>query len=359
MIRLLLIPFLLLCAFSAAAAEPLVYRGEQTLFQDTVWEGEVLIDGILTVPPEVTLEIRPGTTVRFTSYDSNGDGIGEHEVFIQGRLVAVGTVERPVRFTAAAPDPAPGAWGAINMMGSEEGNRLEHCVVEYAYRGFHAHFSGAQVRHSLFRRNVRGLQFQESTVTIDRCRVADNLNGVQFRDSKVVLAETAVTDNYWGVRCVYSDVTLRGCRIEGNLVNGANLRDSAVLAEGNSFRGNRKGLYLQRSRGAVRGNLLLDSSEHGIFLEDSECEVSANRIAGNGRAGVKWVNSKGTLRENHLAGNGEYAFVNDGAAPADARGNWWGTADPAVIARLVRDGADRPGMGTVDFSEPLPENQKL
>ena len=65
-------------ATSTSADEPLVYRGEQTLWQDTVWDGEVLIDGILTVAPGVTLEIRPGSTVRFTRNDSNGDDIGEH-----------------------------------------------------------------------------------------------------------------------------------------------------------------------------------------------------------------------------------------------------------------------------------------
>src|SRR5512145_1212423 len=98
----------------ANAAEPLAYRGEQTLWQDTVWDGEVLVDGILTVAPGVTLEIRPGTTVRLTPFDSNGDGIGEHELFIQGRLLALGSIERPVLFTSAAQQPRPGDWGALN-----------------------------------------------------------------------------------------------------------------------------------------------------------------------------------------------------------------------------------------------------
>ena len=54
-----------------AAADALVYRGETTLWSDTVWQGEVLVDGILTVAPGTTLEIRPGTTIRFTFFDSN------------------------------------------------------------------------------------------------------------------------------------------------------------------------------------------------------------------------------------------------------------------------------------------------
>lgn len=356
--RWLLLLALFLIPLRTEAADPRVYRGEETLFEDTVWEGDVLIDGILTIAPDVTLEIRPGTTVRFTPSDVNGDGIGEHEIFIQGSLRALGAPGRPVIFTAAGENPFPGAWGAINMMGSEGGNLLTHCIFEHAYRGFHAHFSTVELRDSVFRGNVRGVQFQESTVSFNNCRVTDNLNGMQFRDSKVVLQDSVISGNYWGVRCVYSDVVLRGCRIEENLINGANLRDSSVLAEGNLFRKNRRGLYLQKSRGTMAGNRIVESSEHGIFLEESDCRVLSNRISGNGRAGVKWVNSSGTLRENLLGGNGEYALVNDGTGPIDARGNGWGTTEASAISQLVRDGADRPGMGIVDFAGPLSGDQK-
>lgn len=350
---LLLALLLFTASVLSAAAEPLTYRGEQTLYQDTTWDGEVLVDGILTVAAGATLEIRPGTTVRFTRLDSNGDGVGEHEMFIQGVLLALGTAAAPVRFTSAEKAPAPGDWGALNMMASEADNRLAHCVVEYAYRGFHAHFARGRLENSLFSRNVRGLQFQESTVTLASCRVVGNLNGMQFRDSTVQLSDSLVVDNYWGVRGVYSDVRLDGCRVEGNLVNGVNLRDSSLQASGNRIAGNRRGLYLQRSRGNVEGNDLLGNSEHGIFLEQSDCQVTGNRIHGNGRAGVKWVDSTGRLSANDLAANGEYALVNEGAAPVDARGNWWGSAEAAFIARAVRDAADRDGVGPVDIGAPL------
>ena len=35
------------------------YQGETSLYEDTVWSGEVLIDGILTVAMGTMLEIRP------------------------------------------------------------------------------------------------------------------------------------------------------------------------------------------------------------------------------------------------------------------------------------------------------------
>jgi parallel beta-helix repeat protein len=349
--RLLLLLWLLQASTAWGASQ--LYHGEETLLQDTVWEGEILIDGILTVPPGVTLEIRPGTVIRFTLLDSNGDGIGEHEIFLQGSLRALGTAAAPILFTAAGKDPHPGAWGAINIMGSEEDNRLEHCRVEFAYRGFHAHFSRAELRDCEFSHNVRAMQFQEATVRIERCRIVENLNGVQFRDSQVVIADSLLADNYWGLRCVYSRLELRGCRLTDNLVNGANLRDSQAVIEGNHIGANRKGLYLQRTRASVQGNLLVGNSEHGIFLEDSEADLRQNRISANGRAGIRWLNSRGMVRENALAGNGEYALVNDGSGTVDARDNWWGTPLASEIAARIRDAAARPGVGAVDFSAPL------
>jgi len=335
------------------AAEPLVYRGEQTLWQDTVWDGEVLIDGILTVAPEVTLEIRPGSTVRFTRFDSNGDGIGEHELFCQGTLRAVGSEERPIRFTSAAPAPRSSDWGALNMMATAGDNRLEHCVIEYAYRGFHAHFARALLRDSLLRFNQRGAQFQESQVVIERCRLIDNGNGLQFRDSEVDLIDTRVARNHWGVRCVYSTLRMSGCLIDDNLINGVNARAGTVSVTGNRIVANRRGLYLQGSRGTVAGNELAANSEHGIFLEDGEVDVSGNRLVGNGRAGVRWLDAAGRLTGNILVDNGEYALINDGLRPLDARGNWWGDSALAAIAATVRDGSDRIGLGLVDTGDPL------
>ncbi len=342
-----------LLLFPGAACAALTYTGAQTLWQDTIWEGEVIVDGVLTVAPMVTLEIRPGTVVRFTSYDSNADGIGEHEIFIQGRLRAEGTAEAPIRFTAAEKNPSPGSWGAINMMMAEEENRLSHCIVEYGYRGFHAHFAAARVTDSIFRHNMRGFQFQESTVTVERCRVEENVNGMQFRNSTVLLRDCTVSGSYWGVRCVYVDLTVEGCRIMQNLINGLNARDSQVLVRDSRIAGNRRGLYLQRSQGTVRGNMIVENSEYGIFLEDSEAGVVGNRISENGRAGVRWLDSSGEFSGNDLAGNGIYALVNDGSNSLAAPGNWWGSNDPAVIEDRVRDGSDRPGLGLVDSRNPL------
>ena len=353
MLRLVFLTLLVLLSASPRLSLALTYSGEQSILQDTIWQDEVLIDGVLTVAPGVTLEIRPGTTVRFTFRDSNGDGIGENEIFSQGILKAIGTKEKPILFTSAMENPQPGAWGAVNMLMSEAENNLQYAIFEYGYRGFHAHFAKAAISDSIFRRNLRGLQFQESTVTIDRCQIKDNLNGMQFRDSVVLLRDSVVSGSYWGIRGVYNELTLSGCRIENNRINGVNLRDSSLQASDNHIVGNRKGLYLQRSQVNLYGNSFIDNSEHGLYLEESSGAVNANQISGNGRAGLRALNFRGEITGNVIISNGEYALQNDGKDGLNVSGNWWGTADVDQIAALIRDKRDRPGLGPVDASGPL------
>lgn len=334
MIRVL--PLLLLLLFPSLA-RALEYHGETSLYEDTIWQGEVLIDGILTVASGTTLEIRPGTRVRFTRIDRNQDGIGENEIFIQGRLLARGTAEQPILFTSAEALPQPGDWGALNMMMSEEGENLfEHCLMEYAYRGFHAHFSQATLRHDLFRYNQRGAQFQESTVVVEDCRFENNFNGMQFRDSTVSLKGCRIADNNWGVRAVYVKLSMVGCQVLDNRTNGISLRDSELQLSDSRVSGNRRGVYLQRSQGEVRGNLVSENDEHGIYLEDSIADLLDNRLQGNGRSGLKLLHAGGQISGNMISGNHQFAIVNDGPEDYQLGSNRFGDVPPQILDQRLR-----------------------
>ncbi len=348
---------LIILLFFPSLAFALEYHGENTIYQDTVWQGDVLIDGILTIATGATLEIRPGTRVRFTRIDTNGDGIGESEIFAQGRFIARGTAEQPIVFTSAAQNPAPGDWGTLNMMLSEEGeNLLENCLVEYGYRGFHAHFSLARLRSSTFRYNQRGAQFQESTVFVQNCEFSRNFNGLQFRDSKVVIENSRIFANNWGVRAVFVELQMTGNRIEKNRTNGVSLRDSKLQLSNNLISDNRRGLYLQRSSGAFSGNRITANREHGIYLEESVVDIQGNLIAQNGRSGVKIVDSGGQISNNRIEGNGEYSFYNSGSDDLEIGTNWYGTRGrtPAVM-----DGQTREGFGRLQIAPPLNQQPEV
>lgn len=80
----------------------------------------------LRIEPGVTIKFMPGTALEIEHYTSDEDPA-------TGALVAVGTPDRPIVFTSAAPNPAPGDWVGL-WYGSVPAahNRVEHARIEYA-----------------------------------------------------------------------------------------------------------------------------------------------------------------------------------------------------------------------------------
>ena len=75
--------------------------GDEVLLGDTVWQGRIEIDGMIRVPEGGRLIIVPGTLVEVKKLDTNGDGIGENGLLVQGVFIAKGTAENPIVFRSA------------------------------------------------------------------------------------------------------------------------------------------------------------------------------------------------------------------------------------------------------------------
>ncbi|HLB25738.1 MAG TPA: hypothetical protein VJM83_05375, partial [Nitrospirota bacterium] len=83
--------FTLFPVFALAADGEVLRLHDHTFNTDQTWSGDIVIDGVVQFAPEATLTVLPGTVVKFTKTDTDGDGIGENEVYVQGRVVANGT----------------------------------------------------------------------------------------------------------------------------------------------------------------------------------------------------------------------------------------------------------------------------
>lgn len=108
-----------------------------TLSRDTVWTsfgGPYLIDDDLHIPSGTILTIESGTKILF--------GAGASLV-IEGCMTAIGTLENPILFSSANPNPSPGDWGSLRFDNSDpalsntenqnrfRGSHLEHCIIEF------------------------------------------------------------------------------------------------------------------------------------------------------------------------------------------------------------------------------------
>jgi len=210
--------------------------------RDTVWSGEVRVDGIVHVRRGATLTILPGTRVAFSARRARPQD--EHEGFsgsgirVEGRIVAAGTAERPIAFTSAGGAPSPGSWDRI-FFSFSAGNRFEHCVVEGARYAFHAHFA---------------------EIDVSRCLFRDNEEGVRLGASRGAIRDSVFTRN---------------------LVRGINFREGRHEIRGNLVSGNGDGIFLHSKAGAsvIRGNAICANRGYDLRLGDlheEDVDVSGN-----------------------------------------------------------------------------------
>ena len=343
--------------------------GDMVLLGETVWQGRIEIDGTVRVPEGSRLVILPGTVVEFTRRDTNGDGIGENGIMIQGRLLAKGTAARPITFRSAGKARMMGDWDAINIMNSSAGqNLMEYCRIENAHRGLHFHFSNVAIHNCTLTGNYRGIQFQESVAVMRGNTLQGNRSGVQGRDSAVELVDNLLCGNQMGGNFFRTTLTARGNRIVANGREGLRVREGAVTLRENLVDGNRFGLLVaDLYHGEVSGNSITNNAETGISLknvdtieiagnvvasnglngfniQDCGALIKGNLISDNGERGMGIQSFAGVITGNNFAANGLYAIDLDGSTDVSAPGNWWGGDDPD---RSVFDRLDNPALGRV------------
>ena len=330
--------------------------GDEALTGETIWQGRIRVNGLIRVPEGGRLIILPGTVVEFIKKDTNGDGIGENGLFIQGRLLAKGTLEAPIFFRSAEKDPKMGDWDAINIMNSDGSqNLIEFCQVENAYRGAHFHFSNLSITNTIFRNNYRGIQFQESAVDIRNSWLYGNKNGVQGRDSTIVFSNNRVVGNYDGANFFRVHLTAKGNRFQRNMKEGLRLRESTSTLTENLMDGNRFGAMVADTfHSSFSSNVISANSEIGVSLkncdnlemtanfftnnginglniQESGATVRGNLFAGNGERGIGILSFSGVLSGNNFTTNGLYALDYEGTADLAAPNNWWGGVAPEKV----------------------------
>lgn len=329
---------------------------DEVLIGDTVWRGRIRVDGNLRIPEGSRLLITPGTVIEFSKKDTNGDGIGENGILIQGMLVAKGTKEKPIRFRSAELIKNIGDWDSINLMNSDKSeNLIENCSFEDAYRGLHFHYSNVKVIGSSFSRSHRGIQFQESAVEIVESEFIGNRSAVQGRDSAVRFVSNRLYDNYQGVNFFRNNLLVSDNHVTGSLREGIRIREGSAIVSKNQITGNRHGIMLADIYyGVVTENLIANSSEaglslrnvdnievqgnylgkngsNGLSLQDVRGELKNNLFAFNSERGIGITSFSGEITGNNFVGNGLYAIDLESADGIDAPGNWWGGDSPEKV----------------------------
>lgn len=324
---------------SEARFTPTLVYQDRVLSEDTVWRGEVLVEGSLTVAPQATLSIEPGTVVRFRRGNKQTPLL-----VVQGRLVAVGAKEAPILFTSAFAVPAASDWQGVMLLGSEKKNVLENCRIEGAQSGVEALFSTLAMKNVRVERSATGMRFQDTLLTMEGGGVFDCDLGLSLADSEATLRQASVEGNRQGISAKRSSLYLFEPQISANKA-ALSADDCRLKIQGGSVLGNGSGVTLGGCQGSVVGVLFTRNAEHALSLRGSRLRVNANQISGNGGHGLVVYDGASVAWDNAIYDNAGYDLYNAGTETFRAPGNWW----RGVVPRIFTNG----GQGKVSYAPVL------
>lgn len=303
----------------------LVYR-DQVLTGDVVWRGEVLVEGALTIAPQATLSVEPGTVIRFRRSTSQAPVL-----VVQGRIVAPGSKEAPIVFTSTFAVPAPSDWQGVMLLGTEKKNIMENCRIEGSAVAFEALFSSVTLKEVRAERSGIGMRFQDALVTMEGGGAASCDTGLSFLNSEATLRNITAEGNRVGIHADHSSVYLSATTLSGNHGAAFSGNASRMKFQGGSVVGNGNGITVMDCEGGIVGARIGKNREHGISLTGSRIRVSGNQVSGNGGNGIIAFDGSSVAWDNAIHDNGQYDLYNAGKEEFRAPGNWWGASGPRIF----------------------------
>lgn len=104
-------------------------NGKVTVHEQTI--PYVLDNDVFDINDNAEVTIEPGVTIEMPE-----DGMIRVGQYTSGKLVAVGTAEKPITFTSKAKDKAAGDWDNIEFHEyASKSSALKNCIIEYAGSG--------------------------------------------------------------------------------------------------------------------------------------------------------------------------------------------------------------------------------
>lgn len=302
-----------------------------TLDNNETWnvqDSPVIIEDLVTVPQGVVLTIMPGVEVRFK------DGTG---LMVEGALVARGTADDSIRFTADS-DAGPGSWGGIYFHGAGEkpnwddtggysgtGNVLEYCTIEFGGEDIFVGNSAIEISSNsplIAHSTIRNCTGNSGTIRcsnlaeplIYSCLISSNTatrGGAVFAGmgANPVLRENTIIQNKSSDHGGAVYISLSSAEITNN-----------------KFLGNEAEGYGGALYGAVVSDLLLHNN---VFI-DNRSMNDAPVIFLSDR-----INTD--IKNNLFESDGVIVYLQNAVNDVNAAGNWWGIPSDFDIRSAIHD----------------------
>lgn len=225
------------------------YDADTSLDRDTLWKGNITINGRVAVKKGVTLTIAPGAVISFKKLDRDNNGIGDGELMVEGRIIARGTPESRILFTSAEKDPAMNDWSYVIIHATGADNVFEYCAFQYSYSGMQVLYSNARITDCLFRYNLMGLRYNRANIVLEHNTFTDNSVGFKFArlEGNAVVRYNQITRNDVGI--LYQQPQQKTVDWDADVLPAADLK-LPVITDNNIF-GNREYNFKLGERKAI------------------------------------------------------------------------------------------------------------
>ena len=194
----------------------IVYK-DSILTQDETWEREktYIVEGTVQIPSDITLEILPGTTVKF--------GRDAH-LIVRGTL-KIGTpltqvaLEDSVYLTSKSSNPEAGDWNGILYDHTHNiDSFLRGTVVEYAQVALDMKTASPSVYDCILRYNETAIALNGSDSKIQYNTIHDNVTGISTieRQNRPRIEYNNISKNQTGILCENVQSIIQYNNFEGN-----------------------------------------------------------------------------------------------------------------------------------------------
>jgi hypothetical protein len=226
----------------------------------TVWtsantyiiEGELYVKANLTIEPGTIIKFKQGAAMYVAYHDSD-----------YATVKALGTQEKPIRFTSYAPSPAAGDYDYIGFYSGANHCEFVHCIFEFG-----------------------GKNQYYGTILIDETAVKfDNCQFLNIKNSAIILTNEGSFSQF--TNNTFTSIEKNAIEIESNKVH--------TIGEGNSFNvGSRFGISVKGNLNQAGTYTWLNHNAPYIISESIYLGASGNGVTLNINAGssLKFANEK-------------------------------------------------------------------
>ncbi len=267
-----------------------------------------LINGEITIPNGLTLTIEPGVSVEFQ---------GHYKFYVQGRLLAVGTKQDTIIFTAN--DVSEG-WHGIKLLdisSSNDSTIFEYCIFQHGK---------ANTGSGRLNRSGGAINSNLNKLRISHCLFRNNMT-----------YSTSISESAGGAIAIAGggDPVIEYCEFIAN----ESVYGAAMVIDGNS------------TDALIRNNHFHDNNGHGtINIGGGASPILINNLIKHNHSTVHGIIHfadpggtavliNNTIANNTCTGQGGAVFVNHGLAPLFINTIIYGNS-PAQVHLLAQSGLD-------------------